>query len=163
MPPQPPPKPKGLVALGVLCMVFGLLGVGFGVLRYAMYATTPTRTMNVGNHVMIVEQPRFAAYWALADAALGVALIVTGVGLLMLKRWSRSIGIPVAALQILSSLGAAAMVIVTMAADPAPDGPESMTVVTANVASIVFKLLTAVFPAVLLFILMKRSTREVLK
>jgi hypothetical protein len=163
MMPPPPDKPKGLFVLGVLCILFGMVGVGFGVLRAAMFAMTPTRTIDVGNQVMIVEQPSFAAYWAIADAALGAALIVTGIGLLMLKRWSRSMGIPVAVLQILSSLGAAGMVIATMASDPAaPDGPESMTVITLNIASIVFKLLTAVFPAVLLFILMKRSTKDTL-
>ena len=80
----------------------------------------------------------------------------------MRQSWARGIGIPVAALQILSSLGAAGLVIADMATQPAQDGPESMTIVTVNISSVIFKLLTAVFPAIVLFILAKRSTREAL-
>jgi hypothetical protein len=158
----PPPKPKGLTALGVLCIIFGLLGLGVGVLRCAMFAMTPTRTMQVGNQMMVVNQPTFAIYWAAADATLGAALMLTGIGLWMRQRWSRAIGIPVAALQILSSFGAAGSLIADMARQPAQDGPESMMIVTINIASVVFKLLTAAFPAIVLFILAKRSTREAL-
>jgi mannose/fructose/N-acetylgalactosamine-specific phosphotransferase system component IIC len=100
---------------------------------------------------------------AALGAALGAALVVTGIGLTMGKSWSRSIGIPVAALQIFSTLGAVVLVIVTMAREPETNGPDSMTLITLNIASIVIKLLTAVFPAVVLLILMKRSTREALE
>ena len=111
----------------------------------------------------MVEQPAYAAYWSAADAALAALLILTGIGLLMLKRWSRVLGIPVAALQILSSLAAIAIIVAAMATAPAENGPDSMTVVTFNVAAVVAKVLSAIFPAVLLFILAKRSTRGVLK
>jgi hypothetical protein len=155
-------RPKGLIVLGVLCMAFGALGIGFGVLRWAMNDVISSRPARVGNQQIVADQPSFAPYWALADAALAAALIVTGIGLAMGKRWSRSIGVPVAVLQILSSLGAVVLVIVSMSQQPSSDGPDSMTVVTLNIASIVIKLLTAVFPAVVLLILMKRSTREAL-
>jgi hypothetical protein len=159
---MPPAKPKGLFALGVLCIIFGVLGVGLNGLRCAVFAMTPTRTMHLGNQTIVTDQPAFAVYWAAADALLAVALIAVGGGLMMIQRWSRRIGIPVAALQVLSSLGAAGMVIAGMVSQPAQDGPESMTIVTVNIASVIFQLLTGVFPAVLLFILAKQSTKDAL-
>src|SRR5829696_348641 len=115
--PPPPAKRKGLLALGVLCIIFGLLGVGIGVFRWAMDAAMRTRTMEIGDQVMVVDQPPFAAHWAVVDAALAAALILAGVGLILLKRWSRTIGLPVAALQLLSSLAAAGMIMATMSQD----------------------------------------------
>jgi hypothetical protein len=169
MPPSPPQaifaapaKPKGLLVLGVLCIVFGVPGILLGIANWGIDSASRTREVSIGDQVMVVEQPTFAAYWALADATLAAALVVTGVGLLMLKRWSRPLGISVAALQILSSLAGAILVIATMAKAPAADGPDSMTIVTFNVAAVVIKFLTMIFPAVLLFILAKRSTAEAL-
>jgi hypothetical protein len=169
MPPPPPQaifaapaKPKGLLVLGVLCIVFGVPGILLGIANWGIDSASRTREVSIGDQVMVVEQPTFAAYWALADATLAAALVVTGVGLLMLKRWSRPLGISVAALQILSSLAGAILVIATMAKAPAADGPDSLTIVTFNVAAVVIKFLTMIFPAVLLFILAKRSTAEAL-
>ena len=160
--PAAPGPAKGLIVLGVLCLIFGLLGVGLSVVRWAMNDVVQSRPTRIGNQQIVADQPSYAPYWSLADAALAAALTVTGIGLLAGQRWSRGLGIPVAVLQILSTVGAVALVIVSMSRQPETNGPDSMTIVTINIASIVFKLLTAVFPAVLLFILMKRSTREAL-
>ena len=158
-----PARPTGLLVLGVLCLLFGLGGFLLHAANWWIDSRSRTRELNVGNEVMVVEQPAYAAYWSAADAALAALLILTGIGLLMLKRWSRVLGIPVAALQILSSLAAIAIIVAAMATAPAENGPDSMTVVTFNVAAVVAKVLSAIFPAVLLFILAKRSTRGVLK
>ena len=164
--PQPqtiaPARPTGLLVLGALCILFGLGGFLLHAVNWAIDARSRTRELKVGDQVMVVEQPAYAVPWSAADATLAALLVVTGIGLLMLKRWSRSLGIPVAALQILSSLAAATIIIASMAKAPEESGPDSMTIVTFNVAAVVIKLLTAIFPAVLLFILMKRSTGEAL-
>jgi hypothetical protein len=157
--PKPPFRPKstGLTVLGVLSLLLGVLGVIAGIVR-AIFSASP-RTVELQNRVMELDAPRWAHYWGIADGALAAALMLVGILLLLRKPASRSLGMIVAALQILSTL--AAIVVLIARTDPG-EGPESMTIIAASTGAVIFHLITIIFPAVLLVILAKRSTAEVL-
>jgi hypothetical protein len=154
-----PPKRTGLIVLAVLCVLIGLLGLATMAAR--LYFTAGPRTIQLsGRAVFIDETPAWIRIWSAADGLLALLLITTGVGLLAMKRWSRPLGITVAVLQILSTIGA--IVALLARSDFSGEGPESMNVVVAATGAVIFHLLTTIFPAVLIFVLAKRSTAEAL-
>lgn len=160
--PRAPARPRGLIALGVLCIVFGVLGLLVGAARLAVGAVQ-THVLRSGDQVLIIEQPDWARYWMIGDAVLAGGLVLSGIGLLTLKPWSRPMGVVIGALQVLSSLAAAGMIVATMSNQPETSGPGSTTVIAVNVGAILFKLLTAVFPAIVVLVLARRSSADALR
>ena len=146
-PPQmpPPQKASGLTVLGVLAIIFGALGAGLDLLRVA-----------------VLRNVSLLAVWSGIDALLAIALIVVGAGLIGRRAWSRSLGIVVASLQVLSSLAALGYLIVTSIQAPEAPGQEAVVMTAARIGAGTGNILGAIFPTVLLVILLKRTTGEAL-
>jgi hypothetical protein len=152
--------PGGLLALGILCIVFGLIEAALTGVRAILWSRQFIALPD--GRVIITAAQRWMHWWNGADAVAALLLIVTGILLLRRKLSGRTLGIGVALFQILSCLGTIVMMIVQMASTPAETGPGSMTVVTAQTASIIVQLISMVFPIVLLMILLRRKTAEAL-
>jgi hypothetical protein len=152
------PKPAGIVALGVLAIVLGILGIGKGLVSMAVTGNR-TITMPDGRE-MLLEAPSWAIYWNATDTVLAAALVVTGVGLLMMKEWARRLGIAVAVLQIASSLGAVVRIVVGMAQGPEVNGADSTMIAAANIGAIIGVAIGMIFPLVLAIILARGRTCE---
>jgi hypothetical protein len=140
-------KPSGLFVLGIFAIVLGALGAGINVLRV----------------VLLHNGPLPPVLWIAADALLAVLLIIVGAGLLGMQRWSRTLGILIAALQILSSIGSLIVLIVQSVNAPELPGEDQMMMTAARIGAGVGHLLGAIFPVVLLIILSKRSTGEAMR
>jgi hypothetical protein len=150
--PLPPPspsmqqrKPAGLMALAIFCIIFGALGMGINLLRLVLIRHRPELSIGYG-----------------IDALLAVALLVVGGGLLARQLWSRSLGIVVAILQILSSAAGLAYLIVTSLQAPELPGQDQMMRTAAEIGGAVGLVIGAIFPIILLIILSKRSTKAAL-
>jgi hypothetical protein len=159
--PAAPRKPAGLIALGVIAIILGLGGVLLAAGRL-LVMTMQSVVLGDGRQIEFETTPWLKA-WTAADGALALALVVVGVGLIALRRWARSLGIVVAAAQILSGIAGLIMLIVS-AKDVIGDtaGPDAQPLVAGSIGAIIFQLLGLVFPAVLLAVLAKRSTADAL-
>ena len=155
----PPGKPKGLLALGIVCIVLGTLGLLFGGLRLVI---VPILAARVEERLGPTEIPGWAIYWHSADALLAAALLVTGIGLLKLKRWSRQLGLAVGALQILSGLGSIAAAVWSAQTWETADPRDSMIPIVAVAGAVIWHLLGMILPTVLFIVLSRRGTREAL-
>lgn len=140
-----PPKPTGLLALGICALVFGVLGAGIDFLRVALM------------HNLSV-----LAVWSGIDALLAILLIVVGAGIIGMRLWSRSLGIVVAALQLTSSIAALVYLIVTSVRAPEVAGEQAMFLTAQRIGAGFGEVLGAVFPVVLLVILLKKTTKDAL-
>jgi hypothetical protein len=141
-----PPKPRGLLVLGILAIVFGSLGAGLNLLRVA-----------------ILHNLSLLAVWSGVDALLAIALIVVGAGLVGMHLWSRGFGIVVAALQIVSSVASLVYLIVTSVRAPEAPGEQAMIETAARIGAGAGVVVGAIFPIVLLVILFKRSTADAMR
>jgi hypothetical protein len=159
MPSPAPAKPKGLVALGIVCIVLGVLGMLFGAIRLVF---VPMLAARVEERIGPMEVPWWVPYWHAADSLLAAALIATGVGLLMLKRWSRPLGLVVGTLQVASGLGAIAGSIWSAQSWEESGPSDRMIPIVALPAAVIWHLLGMVLPVVLIVILSRKGTREVL-
>ena len=92
---------------------------------------------------------------------LGFMLAVAGIGLLVRRRWGRTMSIVIAALQIVSTIVAVVLTIQHFSA--LPDQPELRTrshELTAQAGSIVGMIVASIYPVILLIILTRRSLRH---
>jgi len=147
----------GIIALGVLGIAFGLLGLMVGVVRLLAFRL---QTLDVGGQTFVVEASALLRSWWIADGILAGLLLVAGVGLIMMRRWGRRLGIAVALLQVASAVGGVVFAAMAIAQLPTATGPESARQTAGAIGAVIGQLLGAVFPAVLLMILARRSTAE---
>jgi len=152
--------PAGLLALGILCIVFGLIETSLAGLREIIWSRQFV-TLPDGR-IIITATTRWMHWWNGVDGVLSLLLIITGVQLLRRRLSGRTLGIAVGLGQIVSCLVTIIMMIVQMAGAPEETGPGSMTAVTAQTGAIIVQLLAMIFPVVLLMILMRRRTAEAL-
>ncbi len=141
-----PPKPTGLLALGICALVFGVLGAGINFLRVA-----------------VIHNVSLLAIWSGVDAVLAILLIVVGAGIIGMRLWSQSLGIIVGVLQVISSIAALVYLIVTSIRAPEVAGEQAVMLTTARIGAGFGEVLGAVFPIVLLAILLKRTTKDALR
>jgi hypothetical protein len=158
--PLAPAKPVGLIALGIVAIVFGLIGLFLGVVRVVLMRLGTIELAN-GRFIEFDSAPWRIA-WTLADTALAAALVVVGIGLILTRRWSRTLGLLVAALQLLSTIGNFVVIIMTMFQAPEIEGAEGVRQSANHLAAAVGTLLGGVLPLVMLLVLSRRSTVEAL-
>ena len=100
---------------------------------------------------------------AVADGTLALLLIVAGIGLCMLRPWSRVLGLMVAALQLLSTAAAVALAILELKEQQdLPEGGAGLHQRTQAIGFFFGQTIAAIFPIVLLILCARRSTREAL-
>ena len=157
----PPPytgKPRGLVALGILSIIFGTLQLLIDAVRLIVLQLP---AIQLGDRSLDMSQAAWGTTWAAGDLLLAILLIATGIGLTVIRPWGRLLGILVAGLQVLSSIGAIAMTVTSVVRlHREVIGPDSGSVMAGAFAAIVTQLLGIVFPLVLLILLLRRRTAE---
>ncbi len=158
--PAASPKPTGLIVLGVIAVIFGVLGAGRVLLGMLLALRG---SLDVGNRQIVFELSWWHAAWNVGNAALAICLILTGVGLVMLRPWARSLAICVAILQVLSSVGAMIGVIVSVIRSAVPGEPLSTEQVAIMFGGILGETIGMIFPLVLLVVCVRRTTAEALR
>jgi hypothetical protein len=158
--PPAPVKPTGLIVLGSLAIVVGVIGLLRAGLALTFYFIGE---FAVGDRQYIADTSMLRGVWSAADGALALLLIVAGVGLVLLRRWGRPMAVAVALMQLISSIGAIAMIFRMAANAPELSGEASLQQATTTVAAVIGQLIGAIFPLVLLIVCVRRSTAAALE
>ena len=153
--PSAPRRPPGINALGILGLAFGGLGVLMGGIRLLLMRA---QTLDIGRQTYVIEASTIQRCWWSADGFLAVLLMIAGIGLLRVRKWGRLLGIVAALLQVLSSIAGTVVAAIALGRVPAGSGPESGHAVAAGIGVVITQFLTGIFPAILLFILVRRGT-----
>jgi len=153
-------RPPGIIALGILSFIFGGIGLLLGILRLVMIRA---ESFDLGNQSFVLDVSTIQRYWWLADGILAVLLMITGIGLLLLRRWGRKLGIAVSLLQLFSSVAGIVVAIIAISQAPPATGQESAKAAVAGVGAILGQVISAIFPLILFLILVRRGTAAVFK
>jgi len=159
--PLAPAKPKGLIALGILCIIFGLIEIAFAGFR-ALLWSRQFITLPDGR-VIITSVERWMHWWNDLDGLLAILLIVTGILLLRSKPAALTLGRIVSLLQILSCAATAGLIIVRTVQSPDMQGPQSAVATASQFGAVLVQIIAMIFPIVLLVILSKKQTAEALR
>jgi hypothetical protein len=151
---------RGLVTLGVICIVFGVIGAGLAGIRWLVASQGSITLPNGASIVTAVSAWRYI--WNAIDGLLGMMLAVTGIELVRLRWDGRMLGIAVGLLQIASSIVGLIVTIHTIATAPEVAGADAQMTLVSNAGAVVGVLLGVVFPVVLVAILARRGVREML-
>ena len=154
-------RPAGIVALGVLSLIFGTLGLLVGGVRVILFSLGKV-TLPDGRSIFF-DVPPWLKLWTTADALLAFGLLVAGIGLLWMRRWARNLGMGIAALQLLSSLGGITSILLSFNRITQQSGPNSMPALAGGIGAVIVQILGMIFPLVLLIILARRNTAEAME
>ncbi len=161
-PPLAPPittnKPKGVIALGILAIIFGVFGLLLNAFRILVFLAGSPQ-LPAGRQ-MIFEPSSLVIAGTAADALMAFALAIIGIGLLMMRQWARRGGIVVAALQVLSSLIQLVVAITMMADLPEGTGQEAVLGRVGAISAVFGVILGMIFPTILLLLLARKTTAD---
>ena len=153
--------PVGLKAIGILNIVLGGLGLlwnaGRIVLAYILFAS--------GLLEDELLQTRTALHWAVGGHVLAgliaLVVIISGVAILYFRNWGRILAIIAASAKLLFGL---IEIVGVLLLPPQRAGPEHRFVANVTRSLIVFcYVLTMVYPALVIVLLKRKSTREIFK
>ena len=150
-------KPQGIMALGILAILFGLLGMAINALRLVVMSH---RTLSVGGPTFVVAVSRWLRYWTAGDLLLAGVLMIAGIGLLLVKSWGRKLALLVAALQTASSIGTIVYMSLDFAHQEIGSGAESQMIIASAIGAIVGQVIGMILPVVILIVLARPSVRE---
>jgi peptidoglycan/LPS O-acetylase OafA/YrhL len=88
-------RPTSVTVFGILNIVFAALGF-FGVVASVMMFTATAASSNNPVIQLVQDNPSYAAYMKVSivlSVIISVVLLVTGIGLLKLKSWARTLSI----------------------------------------------------------------------
>ena len=158
------PRPVSTLVLGVLNLVFGVLGLLSLVMTVAILFVPQPKMAHPNPILSLLQENAAYALFMKISVALGllasVVLVLAGVGLLLLKPWGRhlSIGYAVYAL-IAGVVGMAAnwyfLMPLLAKASRMPAGPEQAGLVGGAVGGMVGGCLGLIYPVILLFFMFR--------
>jgi hypothetical protein len=154
-----PARPVGLTVLGALAILLAVLG---GLRAAVSLVLTMRGSMTLGDQLLEMDDSVFHYALMITDGLAAILLLVSGIGLIMLHRWSRGLAIVVAVMQLLSSVATIAYMMVNAAQAPELPGELGMRQATSVIAGVIGQLISTIFPIVLLAICARRSTAEAL-
>ncbi|NIU25986.1 DUF3592 domain-containing protein [candidate division KSB1 bacterium] len=156
--------PKGLKAIGVLNIVFGGLGFLWNVMKILLAVIFINNPDLLVFNIALPEKMLLIFLQHLFAAVLALLLIVSGVGILLWKNWARILAVVVVIGQLVVGLKDVMVVLFSVKSGTeglAPDQVFILKVITGFYTFLV--ILTMVYPAVVLLLLQRRSTREVFR
>jgi hypothetical protein len=161
-PRAPGAVPGGIKTIAILNIVFGALGLLLNAARLVFFAIFAGRVLQVGpNPVIITPEPIDMTAFAI-NAILAALLIVSGVGLLRLRRWGWRLALIVAAPQVLVSVA-----LMVMGAIEYARASANLNDTTASRAAGLLgglfcgQLVAMIYPVIVLIVLGRRGVRDV--
>jgi hypothetical protein len=156
--------PKGLKAVGVLNIVFGGLGFLWNMMRILLAVILINNPDLLVINIALPEKTFLIFLQHFFAAVLALVLVVSGVGILLWKNWARILAVVVVIGQLVVGLKDVLVVLFSVKSGTeglAPDQVFILKVITGFYTFLV--ILTMVYPAVVLLLLQRRSTREIFR
>ncbi|MCB9849455.1 MAG: hypothetical protein H6817_01980 [Phycisphaerales bacterium] len=162
----PPVMPTGLKVVAIMNMVMGGLGViGNGMrILLARYFLSGGHSFNLGDRSLEFDptQINMTEVYALHCTALvlALALAISGIGVLRMRRWGRWTAVISASLRILMGVHALAISLMAFSKDFGAWGDHGMAARAGMAGACAMELFFMAYPVVVLFVLCRRSTSE---
>ncbi len=156
--------PKGLKAIGVLNIVFGGLGFLWNVMKILLAVILINNPDLLVFNIALPEETLLIFLQHLFAALLALLLVVSGVGILLWKKWARILAVAVVIGQLVVGLKDVMVALFSVKSGTeglAPDQAFILKVITGFYTFLV--ILTMVYPTVVLLLLQRRSTREIFR
>ncbi len=156
--------PKGLKAIGILNIIIGVLGIlwsGGRILLAYLFINNPGL---IPGNMALPEETSLIFLEHFLSAILALFLAISGIGILLFKNWARILAIVVVAVKLLQSLVGVVMTFLAIASNAEGLSPDQEYVINATLAfCIFFVILTMIYPAIVLILLQRKTTREVFR
>jgi hypothetical protein len=149
--------PAGVKVVAVLNILFGVFGLLLNGGRALFMFVNRGQVVRWGQVAFVVENDPLTLAWMTADAVLALALAVSAIGLFRLRRWGRRLALGVAALQLVSSAVVLASAIYGASALSGLGEEDHRHAVAAMTGQLVGAVVGAIYPAVILTVLGRRS------
>jgi hypothetical protein len=157
--PQMPGPPRGIRILGVLNIVFGLLGVAFNVVKLAVLMHVDVQVWSTESIELSARSTTLVSAQHTANLVLATFLLMSGVAMLGRQAWGQKVALAAAAGQILMGLVGAASLVYNFTQSVGEFLPhQRMYVIVAFVAALILELLGLVYPLVLVVLLRRPLT-----
>jgi hypothetical protein len=171
VPPVPPRKPSGgVIALGVINIIYAVffrLCCGASTLLLGNVILKMAEMQKTQFPIQMLSNRAVKSYMMIGASVLlilGIFLLISGIGLLMLRPWGRNLSMGVAAAEIvwvILNFAINIFFISPLAVQQASEGASQAQQMVGNVVLQIFgALLTLVYPIVLLICLNLKSIRE---
>lgn len=156
--------PKGLKVIGVLNIIFGGLGFLWNVMKILLAVVLINNPDLLVFNIALPEKMLLIFLQHFFAAMLALLLTVSGVWILLWKNWARILAVVVVIGQLVVGVKDVMVVLFSVKSGTeglAPDQAFILKVITGFYTFLV--ILTMVYPAVVLILLQRRSTREIFR
>jgi hypothetical protein len=139
--------PKGIKAITFLNVIWGLLCIGLAIIRALM-------SLFMADYLVL--------FFGLLDGFCGVLLIISAIGIYQLRSWGRYLTMAASVFLVISGVLSIIVKIVDIfQLDENMESQQRMIFSTAIIGTIIFSAIGSAYPVVILFIMGRKSTKEI--
>ena len=155
--------PRGVRTLGILSIVFGVLGMASNAVKLGFVLSVQQMSWATEDIELTVESTFWPRIEHGVNLGLATVLLLSGIGLLVRRRWGRKLALGAAAGQVLMGLVGIGLIVTGFAQSLGQFPPERrIYVIVPFVGALIVEVLGLVYPSVLLVLLGRRTMGKTL-